>query len=93
MTPDSTRGGRRFRLRGNKAVRNSGLTLLATSIVSAITYDLKQPDSIVRGLIGSGYRALKSLAAPRRGQDVSDLVDVTDVAPAEIIEDESKRKE
>ena len=71
-------GRRRRRLRGmmeNKNVRKSGWAVLATSVVSAVTYDLKQPNSIIRGLVKAGYEKLTDLSGQRKKlEDISDRV-------------------
>lgn len=77
--------GRRRRLRGmmnNKGVQRSGWMLLATSVISAVTYDMKQPDSIIRGLVQRGrqklldYRRSKELT-----ENISDRVTILDGEP------------
>ena len=83
-------GGRRQRkrLRGmftGKTGKAIGFTSIAAPIIGYIVNDLKKPNSLVRGLIGSVARRL----LPAKSEQAK-VIDITD--EVEILEDDSDKK-
>ena len=85
----ATGGGRqRKRMRGmftGKTGKAIGFTSIAAPIIGYIVNDLKKPDSLVRGLIGSVARKL----LPAKSEPAK-VIDITD--DVEILENDSDKK-